>query len=649
MVAEVTLAVVISLTSVLAAVAALMVMGAFQARASRSGGILGGAADDDTVFLFDDEDLVDATDPARALLAASPVAGPAWTQLLACLSPHFPTLADDLRSLARRGRILLSATGDKPLHLRAEWRAGLARIALSDPEAEGGRITVDRLSHRALEDELSTLRATMDHAPLPVWRDGGDGGPVIWANRAYLDLAAARSPGQEALTWPLPRLFDHDAAGEAAPRGGARSGGQRRRVDLPAGGPRWFETRSFPVADGTLHFALPADGAVQAETSLRNFVQTLTKTFAHLPTGLAIFDRDRRLTLFNPALTDLTTLGVDFLSARPTLTAFFDRLREGRMIPEPKDYKEWRHRLSDLEKAAASGQYQETWTLPAGQTYRVTGRPHPDGAVAFLIDDISAETALTRRFRSDLETGQAVIDSLEEAIAVFSSAGVLVMSNAAYTRLWGVDPGAVLGEIGLADAFGHWCARGGDPAVWQRARERLGMGGDVPWQAAAVLDDGTRLMAEITTIAGGAQMILFRGPGSVDRSAGGAGADVRGAAPGRAPGGPSTVARGSAVTARADIAPRGSESDGSNGRVDGCDGARTRVPDPDPLKPADPCAAAGSPMRAGPAAEAAPQSATLQLSSGRPVPPREDRRDPETGRGGGAASGPAPREPADQG
>lgn len=65
------------------------------------------------------------------------------------------------------------------------------------------------------------------------------------------------------------------------------------------------------------------------------------------------------------------------------------------MLPEPEDYKAWRVEFAVLEKAAASGQYEETQALLNGQTYRVTGRPHPDGTVAFLMEDICAEMSLT--------------------------------------------------------------------------------------------------------------------------------------------------------------------------------------------------------------------------------------------------------------
>jgi PAS domain-containing protein len=93
---------------------------------------------------------------------------------------------------------------------------------------------------------------------------------------------------------------------------------------------------------------------------------------------------------------------------------------------------------------------------PSGPTYRVSGRPHPDGAVAFLVEDISAEVSLTRRFRSELELGQSLLDAVEDAIVVFSSAGVLTMSNTAYRDLWGIDPDSSFVDMTVLDSIRHW-------------------------------------------------------------------------------------------------------------------------------------------------------------------------------------------------
>ena len=260
-----------------------------------------------------------------------------------------------------------------------------------------------------------------------------------------------------------------------------------------------------PAEGGRMIFAVTADATVKAERSLREFVQTLTKTFADLPIGLAIFDRKRNLQLFNPALIDLTGVETGFLTARPTLYAFLDRLREARMVPEPKDYRSWRNKMTSLEAAASSGHHVETWILPGGQTYRVTGRPHPDGAVAFLFEDITSEMSLTRRFRAELSLGAEVLDAVDEAIAVFDGSGRVVTTNRRYAAQWGDDTGAT-----LADHMARWRRAAPDGAGLEALRHALteGRGRDLARGAASSPNGG--LMAwTVRPLSGARTMVSF--------------------------------------------------------------------------------------------------------------------------------------------
>ncbi|WP_233192756.1 PAS-domain containing protein [Acidimangrovimonas sediminis] len=450
--------------------------------------------------------MIDATGPARALLNAGE-GEDNWSRLLSYLLPRFPGIEDHIADLSERGRVTLMSQGPRPLTLKAEWRGGLTRLSLHDPRAAGSGpgATLDPISQRALEDELSDLRGTVEEAPFLVWREAPDRA-VIWANRRYLDLA--RKDDEEDIGWPLPQLFpDLDLAEHGQAPGATR----RASVRTPKEGTTlWFDCRAMPAEAGRLVFALPADAAVQAESSLRSFVQTLTKTFAHLTIGLAIFDRQRRLVLFNPALIELTQISPEFLSARPTLPDFLDAMRDRRTIPEPKDYKTWRDQLAALEKAAASGQYEETWTLPSGLTYRVTGRPHPDGAVAFLFEDISAEMSLTRRFRAELELSQAVIDAMEEAIAVFSPAGQLIVSNAACDGIWGCGAAETPISADLSGMLARWRQLCAPSPVWDRLADFIRrVGPRDPWSGELRLTDGRALTCHCAPVTGGATLVRF--------------------------------------------------------------------------------------------------------------------------------------------
>lgn len=461
------------------------------------------------IFLFDNETLFDATKRAAALLATQPNGPSDWQKFCTLTRAQFPELPSLISRLATEGSLSIPADNQQDKsEIRAEWWNGVARIEIveDDTDSDGGFL--DQHSMKAMNCELETLRKTAEMSPYLVWQQTAEGG-ITWANSSYLALAKEFDSNKdgEIKTWPPVRLFKTVSLSQGTPEGRAH------RVSISFDGDdkeRWFEVFSSTIGSESIHFATNANNVVRAETALREFVQTLTKTFAHLPTGLAIFDKKRQLTLFNPALTDLTGLQPVFLSLRPTLISFLDKLRESRVIPEPKDYKSWRTQISALEAAAADGTYSESWTLPSGQTYRVTGRPHPDGAIAFLFEDISSEVSLTRQFRSELAAGQAVLDSFSDAIAVFAPDGMLMMSNVAYANLWGVDPGVVLGEMTVSDALIHWREKCAPNAIWNEVLDyfkRPKLRNEHNFQVRLL--DGRLMPCRISPISNGSRLIAF--------------------------------------------------------------------------------------------------------------------------------------------
>ncbi|WP_209427103.1 PAS domain-containing protein [Pararhodobacter sp. SW119] len=415
----------------------------------------------DAVFLFSDRVLVDANDRGEALLSSLagtagdiPGEGVAWARLSRYLAAGFPDLAERLATLAQRRRLELTAKDGSGLSLLAEWLDGTARLTLADTAAEEGGVMLDRLSHRALEEELAVLRGVSDLSPIPTWRENAQG-QVIWANGAYLHQLIEAGYGG-AISWPLPSLFPGSEAGRV----------ERVSLALPGGRVAWFDLQREADEKGQLVFAVPADAAHLAESARQSFIQTLTKTFATLPIGLAVFDRHRRLQLFNPALSQLTGLEPEFLLSRPGMEGFLNRMRGKRILPEPRDYSSWARRLTDCESSGEPREFEETWSLPSGQTFRVSVRPHPDGALAFMLEDISSEVYLSRNFRAELETGQAALNLLEAAVAVFSANGQLVLTNAAFGRLWGQKIEESMAVVTLREALGAWRLQCEDSDLW---------------------------------------------------------------------------------------------------------------------------------------------------------------------------------------
>ena len=450
------------------------------------------------VFLLKRGKIVDLNFAARQALASISGQMPDDSRLRFFLAQHF----EDFEGILDAANCDTGAVSrDRQLHARRQVIDGFLRLSIESAGEGGDDIHV----RRAMEAELETLRANTAAAPFLLWRQNS-ADEVVWVNQAYMDTVSKTRGHPNHLGWPLPCLFP-------TLRFAGHSTKDPHRVVLhrDGGEDAWFDCHVTSIGSDILCTAIPADEAVRAENRRREFTQTLTKTFAELAIGLAIFDRSRRLVLFNPALMDLTSLPTDFLTSRPSLVGFLDHLRENRVMPEPRDYRAWRTSIAELEAAASNGTYRETWSLPDGQTYHVTGRPHPDGAVALLFEDISADMSLTRRFRAELEESQAVIDAIDDAVAVFSAAGQLSLTNRAYRELWDIDPDEELSSIDITGSTRRWHSLSAPTPVWGDFRDFGQMTADrEEWSASVALVDGRAVHCRFIPQKAGASMVMFK-------------------------------------------------------------------------------------------------------------------------------------------
>ncbi|WP_207493689.1 PAS-domain containing protein [Yoonia litorea] len=357
-----------------------------------------------------------------------------------------------------------------------------------------------RLDFSGAFDFSSSNESDTDHSevdlallvPQPIWQIGPDGA-LIWSNAAYQDVRQKAGGDDAAFLSNLPRTPND----------------RPTRCRVSTDPESWFDVTAKALQGGLTYFATDVTALVHAEKERQGFVQTLGKTFADLSIGLAIFDKQRTLQTFNPALLEMTKLPFAFLSEKPRIEAVLDRLRELQMIPEPKDYDGWREKYSAVEDRARRGTFCENWALPGDQTFRVSGRPHPDGAFALLFEDITSELALTRRFRAEIETAQCVMDTLGDALAVFSQAGTLVLNNRAYDDLWGVKD-AVVALREFPSEMAIWQKNTVASPIWIQLRDFIRESGQrKPWFADALLIDGRPLRCHAAPLEGGMTLARF--------------------------------------------------------------------------------------------------------------------------------------------
>ena len=443
---------------------------------------------------------------ARRLLEDADRLRSDWENFLTLLSARFPHLRSQCRDLASVGKKTIASKDGEPGWIVAEYWNGLARLTLVQDQ-DCPTEMIEPLTAQAMEHELETLRSLGENSPQLIWKRDAEG-VLIWANRAYIEMSEALFPASNdgVRPWPPKDVFP-DAA---VPPGNVPVVEMHSVAVEGQPKPSWFEVTSLKRGTDFMYFGIDATAVVASREAQQTFVQTLSKTFAQLSVGLAIFDEKRQLVLFNPALADLTALPIDFLISKPTLFAVLDRLRDTQMIPEPKDYADWRSQMIALEKAAKDGTYMETWMLPNGQTFRVTGRPHPNGAVAFLFEDISDEISLARRYRNQIDIHHAVLDKLDLAIAVFSPSGSIVLANATYKALWDASTDTSVTENAFLDELGLWQRYAAPSPVWVKLHQTIDKGAPTSaWSDTFILEDTGEVTCSYNALPDGNHQVSF--------------------------------------------------------------------------------------------------------------------------------------------
>lgn len=453
---------------------------------------------DDCVFLFEGQQLIDCSVAGQSMLDSIGMSDKSGSEIIDQLAIHYKGLkraVDTVRS-GRKSSLVLKNDEDQT-EVGIEAWSKFIRLRFHANEIVA---SVNSFALAAMKRDSKFLDLVAKNAPMPTWFETANH-QIHWANQEYFDVLKNTVETGNALSWPIQRVFSQRDLDE----------NRKIKIDLKASGhSKWFEINSFATDGGRLFFAKDVTDVINANSMRLEFLQTLTKTFANLSTGLAVFDKDRKLILFNPALNDVVSLPIDFLASRPALTSVLDRMRNEGILSEPKDYPEWREKVERLEAGAADGHYAENWVLPDGRTLQVTGHPHPNGAVAFLFEDISSELKLTRQFQSEIALAYQVIDSFDDAVAVFTASGFLAYSNASYHDLFGTYDGEDLTDVSVQMTTRQWQLLMRPTPIWSEIRDFANSVSErSTWDSEITHKNGQRFMCEVSPLETGGLMVKF--------------------------------------------------------------------------------------------------------------------------------------------
>ena len=380
-------------------------------------------------------------------------------------------------ALRKRGKAFgFSILTPRGKHIEAEGRpvGGVAVLRLRDITGAKRDYAAVAAKHKQLEDEIELVRNLLELMPAPVWIRDAEG-KLVFANRAYASAVEQSDPDE--VTARNLELLDQPVRAEAA-RVRAQDTPFHRRVGaIVAGKRRTLEVFEAGTKRGAAGVALDVTEAEIARSEIARINEAHRRTLDQMPTAVAIFGADRRLSFYNTAYLSLFKLDPAFLEDMPDDSMVLDKLRAQRCLPEMSDFRGFK---AQLHEAYSSVEPKQTmWHLADGRSLRVAISPNAQGGVTYLFDDVSEGYALASRFSSLENTQSETLDALAEAVAVFGIDGRLQLHNSAFQDLWRFSD-VDLADKPPVDAIRRLCRaiEPGSNEVWKEIEKAITESGE---------------------------------------------------------------------------------------------------------------------------------------------------------------------------
>ena len=456
--------------------------------------------------------ILDLSDKARTLHGARPGAS-LGAVVTAFLDDDIGTAEAALARLSETGEsvhLIACRRDGAPVEIVGEPRGGEILLAIRETQITAAKIgPTEQGVSRPQRSPAFNAHADATFSSLLA-----GGAAIAWMRDAGGDIAwCSGSVAAEAGTVQAEQAIEILAARPPAAPGAGQTTARSRIEVLPPGGVEAVPLTAIEVAtiEGSrAGFATDASLAATAERTLSRFVQTMTETFAHLNVGLAIFDRNQTLALFNPAFSRMLQVDPVWLARRPSLRDVIDAMRNSRRIPETSDFHHWRRRLLDLFDNTEAVDYEEVWHLMDGSSINVLARPHPHGSLAFVFDDVSERMRLEQSYRQSLDLRRATVNRLDEGLAVFGADGLLQFVNDAFHEIWGTDAESILPGMHAREVMRLCQGLTLETDVWRRmiafiTSEETRRA----WTARVTLGSSRTLSTRLAPLPGGATMVVF--------------------------------------------------------------------------------------------------------------------------------------------
>ena len=304
-----------------------------------------------------------------------------------------------------------------------------AETELSKSRTEAARARAD----------FSALVGLIEAAPMPMWFRDADMRLQL-VNNAYVDAVGAEDlatviEGQIELLEPEGTRSPAQIAREAMERQDKRERINAVTID---GARRSLRITDLPLGqEGVAGYAIDIEEQQQVTRAFRAFRNAQRAMLDQLSIGVAQFDTDERLTFANRPFRRHFGLTAEATDSGITFTRFLTEAHENGATPQVRDFPEWR---SERERwFDGTETREENWPLTGRTHLRIIAQPMPEAGLVLIAEDRTEQLELAATRDTLLQTRAATLDSLFEALAIFSPDGLVQLWNRSFAGTWGLN------------------------------------------------------------------------------------------------------------------------------------------------------------------------------------------------------------------
>jgi diguanylate cyclase (GGDEF)-like protein len=311
---------------------------------------------------------------------------------------------------------------------------------------------------------------------------------LVLFNRRYLDmfdlLPEMARPGL-----PVAELIAHSAARGNFPVEQLEDI-KRRRLEMMARGEpfrlmrqmsrgRTFAMDYRPLSGGGWVTLVEDVTERQREQyELRIKFERFDQAITQMSHGLCAVDADHRIVLFNARFVEMYGLSEDVIRVGAWMRDVIEHAAHRGLFPRAPAAKVWQRRLDSMK---AGTPFQQTLNLANGRNYVLHYHPMADGGWVTLCEDVTERHRMERELHRQYERFDQAVNHMSHGLTMFGPDERLIVCNAQYIKMYGLDPAVAKPGIFSRDLLALWVESLDEPGMTADAlyekRKRASAGG----------------------------------------------------------------------------------------------------------------------------------------------------------------------------